>query len=154
MKNNCFGRAFKLFTAVVFCATFLLLNTNSAAAEAQPTFTDDNGVTWIYSINTDDTTPVLSIGFKASPSDATTIKIPSLSEVKSKIGDTSLSDLDTYFVDNLIGEDDTSTIPSTLAKVDMTDAQKVQIRSLSPLFTDNTNEIELVFGDDVVIADN
>lgn len=154
MKNNCFGKALKLFIAVVFCATFLFLNTNPATAEAQPTFTDDNGVTWIYSINTDDTTPVLSIGFKSSPSDATTVKIPSLSEVISKIGDSSLSDLDTYFVDNLIGEDDTPTIPSALTKVDMTDAQKVQIRSLSPLFTDNTNEIELVFGDDVVIADN
>ena len=157
---------FSMAAVSIFCAVSI----NNYAFAAQNTFTDDRGVEWVYeekeittarevvSANYCDgvevtNTPALVIGFKAAPTDATTVVLPSFTEVVNKIGDQSLLDYDTYYVDNLLDDPTTATLPSNLTKIDMSSAAKAQIRSLMPLTKNRTNEIELVFGNDVVIAD-
>lgn len=155
MKKICLGKATKILTIAAFCAVFSFLNSDFTSAATYPTFTDDDGVTWAYNIDeSDPEEPVLSISFSAAPSSVTSVKIPSLNSVKSLINNPTINNIDTYFVDNLEDENVTVVAPTTLTEVDMSDASKVQIRNLSPLLNGNTNLINLVFGNGVVIADN
>ena len=134
-------------------AAFLCFGAGNAVhAVEQHEFTDSRGVTWVYEVDETGDTPVVTIGFKAAPADATTVVVPSLDEVMAA---SSQSGLDTYFVDGILEDETTATIPTGLTKVDMTNTQKVQLRSLSPLFKNNlanNSEVELVFGDNMVIA--
>ena len=139
-----------LFAMFLFATLPSVIFNTSAYAEELPSFTDNNGVTWAY--NTEDS--IIRIGFKSAPTDATTITVPSLSEVIAKIGDNTLSTANTYYIENLLDDASEATVPTTLSKLDMTNAAKVQIKSFSPLLSNRTNEIELVFGNDIVIADN
>ena len=119
------------------------------------TFNDDNGTTWAYEYNTDGDDPVLTIGFKAAASSTSaTLSIPSLSEVKGKLSSLSaINTIDTYFIKQLVANDASGVVTPNMTKIDMTNAAKVQMVSLAPLFGATTGEVELVFGDDMVIGD-
>jgi len=143
----------------------------SASAASPNTFTDDNGVVWGYEIKayqnarrvnpndycgenemTEATAPTIS--FKSAPAGITTLTVPSFAEVVAKIGDPTLADYDTYYIDNLFEDPTEVTAPNGLVKIDMTNAAKLQVRSFAPLLDSYNGELELSFGDDVVIADN
>lgn len=119
------------------------------------TFNDDSGTTWAYEYNTDGDDPVLTIGFKAAASStSTTLSIPSLSEVKGKLSSLSaINSIDTYFIKQLVANNASGVVTPNMTKIDMTNAAKVQMVSLAPLFRITTGEVELVFGDDMVIGD-
>jgi hypothetical protein len=138
---------------LVLAACVSVAITNNVFA-AQSNFTDSNGVTWVYDVDKTGDDPVIVIGFKDAPANATTVAVPTLSEVKTKLEDPDLAGVDTYFIDNILEATESYTVPLNLNKVDMTNAADVQIRNLAPLFENNTNEIELVFGEGVIITDD
>ena len=144
---------FKGILGVSLLAAISCVFISNYSYAVSPSFTDDNGVEWVYNIDTSGDDPVLSIGFKSAPANMTTLHVPSLAEAQGKINDASLNDIDTYFVDDVLGTDTAGTIPA-FTKVDMTDTSKVQLRSLIPALNSvGSNEVELVFGDNMVIAD-
>ncbi len=125
-------------------------------AATEGTFNDNSGTTWKYSYNTDGDDPVLTIGFKTVADATNTVfSIPSLTEVKGKLSSLSnINSIDTYYIRNLTTDSEASAAAAPiLTKVDMTNAAKVQIADLAPLFKNSqSTEIELVFGDDMVIG--
>ena len=142
-------RMLRLFSTTAV-SVFFAVGINNIAFAAQSSFVDDRGVEWVYEEKNITTarevesesycdtvevvdTPALVIGFKAAPTDMTTITLPSFTEVVNKIGDQSLLDYDTYYVDNLLADASSATLPSNLTKIDMSSANKAQIRSFMPL---------------------
>ena len=119
------------------------------------TFNDNNGTTWAYEYNTDGDTPVLTIGFKTVADTTNTVfNIPSLSEVKGKLSSlSSINSIDTYYIKQLTANDASGVAAPNVTKVDMTNAAKAQMVSLAPLFKNTTGEVELQFGNDMVIGD-
>ena len=140
--------------ASVFCV--LLSNNSYAAVPYQKSYTDANGVTWYVTGLLDAGGPVnmtISYNGAANASSITTLHIPSYNELTSNLDFAGREVEDTYILGGvpdpqLVGAELTS-----LEKIDFTDAAKIQIRDITSIMDGVSNEVELVFGDDVVIAD-
>jgi len=119
------------------------------------TFNDNNGTTWAYEYDTDGDDPILTIGFKAvSDPTNTVLNIPSIYEVKDKLSSlSSISSINTYYIKQLVANNAAGVVAPNVTKVDMTNASKVQMVSLAPLFKNTDGEVELQFGNNMVIGD-
>ena len=132
-----------LFVAVL--AVGAISSGDANAASTFDTYTDGDGVVWDRE-TTDDGD--IYIGIKSVPNGVTTVTVPAIGDVAS--GE------DTYFLDAVCS--DTSSCASvisdtaTVTVLDMTNASKIQIRNVSQMFNAN-HEVELIFGENVVIAD-
>jgi len=150
------NKVLRISAAVLLAGIGCLALTKSSYAATEGTFNDNSGTTWKYSYDTDGDDPVLTIGFKTVADATNTVfSIPSLTEVKGKLSSLSnINSIDTYYIRNLTTDSEASAaVAPILTKVDMTNAAKVQIADLAPLFKNSQNtEIELVFGDDMVIG--
>lgn len=140
--------------ASVFCVLFS--NNSYAAVPYQKSYTDANGVTWYVTGLLDAGGPVnmtISYNGATNASSITTLHIPSYNELTSNLDFAGREVEDTYILGGvpdpqLVGAELTS-----LEKIDFTDAAKIQIRDITSIMDGVSNEVELVFGDDVVIAD-
>ncbi|MBR6532355.1 leucine-rich repeat protein [Candidatus Saccharibacteria bacterium] len=132
-----------LFVAVL--AVGAISSGDANAASTFDTYTDGDGVVWDRE-TTDDGD--IYIGIQSVPSGVTTVTVPAIGDVAS--GE------DTYFLDAVCSRiTDCSGVISDTAAVtvlDMTNASKIQIRNVSQMFNAN-HEVELIFGENVVIAD-
>lgn len=119
------------------------------------TFNDNDGTTWAYEYDTDGDDPILTIGFKAvSDPTNTVLNIPSIYEVKDKLSSlSSISSINTYYIKQLVANNAAGVVAPNVTKVDMTNASKVQMVSLAPLFKNTDGEVELQFGNNMVIGD-
>ena len=132
-----------LFVAVL--AVGAISSGDANAASTFDTYTDGDGVVWDRE-TTDDGD--IYIGIQSVPSGVTTVTVPAIGDVA--------SGKDTYFLDAVCSRiTDCSGVISDTATVtvlDMTNASKIQIRNVSQMFN-ATHEVELIFGENVVIAD-
>ena len=140
----------KLRILALFAAVFTfgaISSSNANAASTFDTYTDGDGVVWDRE-TTDDGD--VYIGIQSVPSGITTVNVPSINDVA--------SGKDTYFLDSICSRyttPDCSGVVSDTAnvtKLDMTNTSKIQIKNVSQMF-DTNHEVELVFGENVVIAD-
>ena len=95
----------------------------------------------------------ISYNGATNASSITTLHIPSYNELTSNLDFAGREVEDTYILGGvpdpqLVGAELTS-----LEKIDFTDAAKIQIRDITSIMNGVSGEVELVFGDDVVIAD-
>ena len=152
------NKVLRISAASLLAGIGCLALTQPSYAASEGTFTDNNSTEWKYSYDTSGDDPVLTIGFKSAANTTNTIfTIPSLTEVKGKLSSLSgINSIDTYHIRNLATESEASAaVAPALTKVDMTNAAKVQISDLAPLFKNSQNsEIELVFGNDMVIGNS
>ena len=152
------NKVLRISAASLLAGIGCLALTQPSYAATEGTFTDNNSTEWKYSYDTSGDDPVLTIGFKSAANTTNTIfTIPSLTEVKGKLSSLSgINSIDTYHIRNLATESEASAaVAPTLTKVDMTNAAKVQISDLAPLFKNSqSSEIELVFGNDMVIGNS
>ncbi len=130
----------------------------SATISTTGSFTDSNNITWSWAIDeTSNEDPKVYIGFKSAPANTTTIVVPSMADVLTKISNSTVANVTTYYVSDLTDYEAAETIPIGVTKLDMTNMTDAsghagQIMSLAPLFENNTNEIELVFNNNAIIS--
>ena len=132
-----------LFVAIL--AVGAISSGDANAASTFDTYTDGDGVVWDRE-TTDDGD--IYIGIHSVPANVTTVTVPAIGDVA--------SGKDTYFLDAVCSRSSNcSSVISDTATVtvlDMTNASKIQIRNVSQMFNAN-HEVELIFGENVVIAD-
>ncbi len=156
-----------LFIAVLSVIIATIFGSSASYAEAVITrglYTDSNDVRWEWqkTINEENTEEPeqVSIMFYDKPAAATTIVVPSLSDV---ITAASASEsLNTYYVRSADLESQATnfteagqekrTSTADVTKLDMTNTSKVQIMGVKPIINPET-EVELVFGENMVIGD-
>ena len=153
-----------LFFAVFAAASLMGINqTGKANATTSNLFEDARGVTWYYELVTDDSTneeEKVSIALYDRPADMATIVVPSYEEVIVASGATSnletyfLVDADMNYLDETYGASHPRTTPtSDVTKIDMTNTSKIQILGIDPIINNTDVEVELVFGENMVIGD-
>ena len=142
--------------AAFLLASFFALNISSAVYADATTgiITDKNDVRWEYILDGD-----LTIKFYDKPAAATTVKVPSLSELISLVPGAP-STLDTYFLKSARADLQDAAFPDVerrvatadTTKLDMTDTSKIQILGVKPIINPAV-ETELVFGENMVLGD-
>lgn len=142
--------------AAFLLASFFALNISSAVYADATTgiITDRNDVRWEYILDGD-----LTIKFYDKPAAATTVKVPSLSELISLVPGAP-STLDTYFLKSARADLQDAAFPDVerrvatadTTKLDMTDTSKIQILGVKPIINPAV-ETELVFGENMVLGD-
>ena len=156
-------KRFSFFIGLILCAAFAGIFTSPVFAEyqyADGIITDSNDVRWEYLHVRDSETAKESVTIKYfdKPSNATTIVVPSLSEVLTLIPNVSQT-LDTYFLDDAFSEYQAAHFSevkresiASVNKLDMSNTAKIQIQGVDPII-DPEVETELIFGDQMVIGD-
>ena len=158
----------KGFLAAILSVTIAtIFGSSSTYAEAVITrglFTDSSDVRWEWQKTIDEENEAepeqVSIMFYDKPAAATTIVVPSLSDV---ITAASASEsLDTYYVRSADEESQAAnyteaeqakrTSTADVTVLDMTNTSKVQIMGVRPIINPET-EVELIFGENMVIGD-
>ncbi len=156
-------KLFLLFAGFAAASVMGVYQTGKATATTSSLFEDARGVTWYYELVTDDSTneeEKVSIALYDRPADMTTIVVPSYEEVITASGATSnldtyfLVDADTDYLDATYGATYPRTTPtSDITKIDMTNTSKIQILGIDPIINNTDAEVELVFGENMVIGD-
>ena len=162
-----FSRFFNLITmkrvallAGLFVGLFISAPAYAEYRNTDGIFTDVNDVRWEYlrAYDTETGREAVVIKFFDKPSDATTITIPSLSEVLSNVPNATQT-LDTYFLDNADIEHQANHFSeikresiTPINKLDMSNTAKIQILGVKPMI-DPDVMTELVFGEEMVISD-
>ncbi|MBP5511802.1 leucine-rich repeat protein, partial [Candidatus Saccharibacteria bacterium] len=154
-----------LFIAVLSFIVATIFGSSASYAEAVITrglFTDENDVRWEWQKTIDaektEEPEMVSIMFYDKPAAATTVVVPSLSDVIAAASATST--LDTYYVHSADQESQDAYFTSEtrrdfgshVTKLDMTNTSKVQVMGIKPILNAET-EAELVFGENMVIGD-
>ena len=136
-------RYLALFVAILSFGA--IASGDASAASTFDTYTDGDGVVWDRE-TTDDGD--IYIGVQSVPSGVTTITVPSMSAVA--------SGKSTYFLDSICyyngGCSSVVADTANVTKLDMTNTSGIQIKNVSHVF-DTNHEVELIFGENVVIAD-
>ena len=164
-RNNRVIVRFIAFVLTIF--VFAIINNGSAFAAASletGVFTDEaTDIRWEWTLDQDSTRTdepqKLTIKFYDKPADLTTVTVPSLSTVLSKVPGAN-STLNTYYLTNAnTASQDTNypdltrreaTVDTT--KLDLTNTSKIQILGVKPIINPLV-ETELVFGRNIVIGD-
>ena len=161
-KEHTKSKILTCLSALIFAfLASIIIKAAPAFAEVVTTsglVTDSNDVRWEYQLDEEDGEQTVYIRFYDKPSDASTIVIPSLSEVLSLVPGAN-QNLDTYFLDNAdtsaqdaaFGNDRRASNVDT-TKIDMTNTSKIQIIGVQPMINP-TVETELVFGENMVIGE-
>ncbi|MBP5634130.1 leucine-rich repeat protein [Candidatus Saccharibacteria bacterium] len=149
--------------ASVFVST--LISGKAFAAQSAGLITGEDGTRWTYiltngGIGTETAPETLEISFYDKPADATTVKVPSLSFLKTNVQYVS-NNLNTYFLKDadVAAQDATygtgnrivTSTPTTV--LDMSDTAKIQILGVKPII-DPDVETELIFGSNMVLGDS
>ena len=144
----------------------LLISNGNVFAERVYSYgviTDANDVRWEYEVGDDVEDEVepqkVTLKFFDKPSDATTVIVPSLDDVKNLVPNAS-SDLFTYYLDDAKPSKQATNYPDITkressvdtTKLDMSNTSKIQILGVYPIIDENV-ETELVFGPNMVIGD-
>ena len=136
-------RILALFVAIF--AFGAISSNNVSAASTFSTYTDGDGVIW--DVETTDDGDIY-IGIQSVPSGVTTVTVPSMSTVA--------SGKSTYFLDSICyyngGCSSVVTDTANVTTLDMTNTSGIQISNVSHMF-DANHEVEMIFGENVVIAD-
>jgi len=156
---------FAAFVLAVF--GLAIINSGSAFAAASLTtgvFTDDaTDIRWeweLYQDSTNEEEPQkLTIKFYDKPANLTTVTVPSLSTVISKVPSAN-STLNTYYLSNGSPTAQDEAYPdltrreatADTTKLDMTNTSKIQILGVRPIINPEV-ETELIFGQNMVIGD-
>ncbi|MBO7561039.1 leucine-rich repeat protein [Candidatus Saccharibacteria bacterium] len=144
----------------IFVGLFISAPVYAVYQNSDGIFTDANDVRWEYlrSYDTETEREAVVIKFFDKPANATTIVVPSLAEVLSNVPNATPT-LDTYFLDNADATHQANYFSetkrestATINKLDMSNTQKIQVLGIKPMI-DPDVMTELVFGDEMVIAD-
>ena len=145
----------KLRILALFVAIFAFSAIGSANTQAATGTFSENGLVWDYDTGADNDKIIIGVN-NAMAAPNQTVKVPSLAQAIAGVGDSSLADLDTYYLDSLCYDFDgcvnARTSTSQITTLDMTDTSKIQVKNVSRMFSPD-RELNVYFGENMVIAD-